>query len=241
MQKYILVLLTVLILIIVVILFFGHRQLDHLNMQVSKNRNNISAVQTVVGQITHLLNGGSSAPSRAPAEEHYQDPQSPFDPDEDESEYTDDDEPYVEEDSDDGFSPTVPTGVDDVVDNTETDEPVAEGDEVEVVGYTEVGAYAEVEVVDDAEVEVVGSDTEVVGSDAEMVGSEEGEAVGDAEVVLIDAPSSAPHTPVRRGRRVPDTPAKELDVDTELLSENDGVMYVVTVMKNGVKRWSKKR
>lgn len=40
-------------------------------------------------------------------------------------------------------------------------------------------------------------------------------------------------------KKVPNTPAKELDVDTVMKSENDNNDYIVTSDKNGRKRWKK--
>jgi hypothetical protein len=62
----------------------------------------------------------------------------------------------------------------------------------------------------------------------------------DNDDVLSVAESNFSESSEKR-KKVPGQPAKNYDVGYEMTSENDGQLYIVEVMKNGVKRWKLKK
>lgn len=234
MKTYILVLLAILVILIMLVVYFGYMKLNQLRVDVNRNANNISAIQTLLSN--HPPEGGWGWRSRSYDNDENKEIFGDGNLNMDEDEHKDEDE---DEDEDEHKNKD---------ENEDEDEDVHEDDKVEK-------SHEE----SDNEIEFGDSETEVEEKNTPMseptiivvettVSEPQSDSVKSKNIghdesmsFLMDNSNQQVKFVDLNGKKQknmhPNQLAKNFESGYVMVSENDGKEYEVVVYKNGMKRW----
>ena len=261
MLNYILILLTILVALVVAIVYFGHRQLNHMKIIVNKNSSNISAIQTLLNNMT-LLPHHNDNPLPLFRDLHHEnelkeeDDDAEYDYDYEESRELNggEDAQYVDDEREPGEDQEVEEyqGQEEEEGQGEENQEVEEVEEVEEYQGEEEKGQEEVQL---EEVEYQGQETnndinisvdideeganfniEVEGSKNEKEENESSFDVSVGEEIKVVELKSDPSA-AKTTRQVPNDVAKNHESGFTMTSENDGKLYEVVEGKGGRMRW----